>query len=197
MMCGHIFDEGEQAVSSDMHGFHFGLAEEMMACPVCSGTDISRTVRCKKCYGEYTQEEMLGPYCRKCVVDSIDCYSFREFATTGTKNHEEIDVMEDFIFTMIFHVPTPERSSYELKQALLSMYDSRMLSERLIRSTELLDMVQDYFSAGNELDDYAWWLEQKEEHDNVHQSISCRCSCDGDCRNAGFNRNCDCGKQKE
>ena len=160
--CGHIFEEGEQAVKSDRHGFRYGPAEEYSACPLCGCTDLDRTVRCRKCGGEYLEEEMHGSICDECVTDAINYDSFLEFATSNARDSDDSDVLEDFIFKMIFHVKTPSLSSYDLKQECREIYQRRVATEKLLRSNDLVGNIRDYMSSWAIRDDFADWLEEKE-----------------------------------
>lgn len=160
--CGHLFDEGEQAVAHDRHGFRFGSGEEYSACPVCGGTDLEATVRCRKCGGEYLEADMHGSFCYQCVSDYVNRDTFLEYATSGAKHSDEPDVLEDFVFRMLFDVRPAEQTSFEMKQEFKRIYLQRAESEKLMRTTDLTYKILDYMKDPSTFDDFAEWMEQKE-----------------------------------
>lgn len=64
--CGHIFEEGEQAQWTEMHGFDYGGGEEFSGCPRCHG-EYEETTPCAVCGLEHTAEELFGGVCEKCI----------------------------------------------------------------------------------------------------------------------------------
>ena len=81
--CGHIFDEGEQAIWEEHHPYGMGTAsEEFSGCPVCKG-DYEETKQCKFCKGEFLEEELNGGFvCDECLEeyrrDLKMCYAVAE-----------------------------------------------------------------------------------------------------------------------
>jgi reverse gyrase len=75
--CGHIFEEGEQSVWKERHGFAYGGYETFDGCPRCKG-DYEETVKCKVCGGEHLDEELFGGVCEECIneyrKDFDSCY---------------------------------------------------------------------------------------------------------------------------
>ena len=89
--CGHIFEEGEQAVRVEHHPYGDTTAdEEWAACPVCGG-DYEEAGVCKCCGGHFYADDLIaGYYCKECVEDFMtldnlkkyaksDLYAFAEF----------------------------------------------------------------------------------------------------------------------
>ena len=101
--CGHIFEEGEQAVYRERHGFSGGPYEEFHSCPICGG-DIEKTEQCADCGGEFLAEELICGRCVDCLKNAVTYESFLEFATTGTDDPTEVDVLEDFVLRMMCNV---------------------------------------------------------------------------------------------
>ena len=68
--CGHIFDEGEQAVWEEHHPYGMGYAAESFSgCPICNGS-FEKTKKCKICEGEFLEEELNGyVVCNDCIDD--------------------------------------------------------------------------------------------------------------------------------
>lgn len=160
--CGHLFDEGEQAVKRDRHGFKDGPAEEYSTCPVCGYTDLEQTVRCRKCGGEYLEEEMHGHICDKCVSDYVNYDTFLQFATSSAKYSDEMDVLEDFIFHMVFDVQPTTRSSYDMKMEFQDLYKRRVDCDKLMGRHEFMDKINDYMRNWSTRDDFAEWMEEQE-----------------------------------
>ena len=64
--CGHLFEEGEQAEWTEMHGFNYGNGERFSGCPICKG-DYEEIKPCKIC-GGYDNETNDG-FCEECQKD--------------------------------------------------------------------------------------------------------------------------------
>lgn len=161
--CGHLFDAGEQAVVHDNHGFRFGPAEEYSACPVCGGTDLETTVRCRRCGGEYLPSEMHGSICDQCVEDYVNYDSFLKFATSS-KYKDEIDDLELFVFGEVFGIKKedfPRASSFEMKQYLQEIYRQEVSGEKLLGTHMFLDKINHYMSDWSNKDYFAEWMEER------------------------------------
>ena len=67
--CGHIFEEGEQAVWREDRGEFWGspCSEEMSGCPICKGA-FSEAENCKIC-GSY--ENVEDGFCNACQIDVV------------------------------------------------------------------------------------------------------------------------------
>lgn len=64
--CGHIFEEGEQAVWEETHGLDTPPYEKFSGCPICKGA-YEETIPCKICGSEHLEEELHGCVCKECV----------------------------------------------------------------------------------------------------------------------------------
>lgn len=88
--CGHIFDEGEQAVWSESRGEFWGIpcSEEMSGCPLCKG-EYEKTVQCAFCDSEHLEDELFGGVCDECIdeyrKDFNSCYELSFGETTEIK----------------------------------------------------------------------------------------------------------------
>lgn len=62
--CGHIFEEGEQTVWQETHGFAEPPYETMSGCPLCQG-DYDEVYPCKIC-GAHSEEDFC-PTCKHLI----------------------------------------------------------------------------------------------------------------------------------
>lgn len=67
--CGHIFDEGEEAVWKERYGEYWGMPayKEMKGCPMCHSEDYEETTRCEVCGSEHLEDELFGGVCEECL----------------------------------------------------------------------------------------------------------------------------------
>jgi hypothetical protein len=81
--CGHVFEEGEQAIWYEYHPYGMGTAsEEFSGCPLCKG-DYEETKHCKICGGDFLKDELNGGcVCDECLEgyrrDLEKCYAVAE-----------------------------------------------------------------------------------------------------------------------
>ena len=87
--CGHIFEEGEQAQWTEMHGFDYGGGEEFSGCPRCHG-EYEETTPCAVCGLERTDEELFGGVCEKCIDKCR--HDVAMCAEVGAENREEVKI---------------------------------------------------------------------------------------------------------
>ena len=66
--CGHLFEDGEEKVTKEYRGEHFGFPsyEDVKSCPVCGG-DFEKTKKCKICGSEHLEDELNGGVCEECI----------------------------------------------------------------------------------------------------------------------------------
>ena len=64
--CGHIFEEGEQAIWEETHGLDTPPYEKFSGCPICKSA-YEETIPCKICGSEHLEEELYGCICEECV----------------------------------------------------------------------------------------------------------------------------------
>lgn len=116
--CGHIFDAGEESIYYEKHGLDTPPYEKFSACPVCGG-DFEETYRCKKCLGEYIEEELWDGYCGECLRDAMDYNTLLAYL-------KKWDELADFVFTHIFRCAVPASGvdgNERLEQMLLEQYN--------------------------------------------------------------------------
>lgn len=170
--CGHIFDDGEQFVVIEHHPYGDTTAEERFAyCPICGG-DFEKTKSCKKCGGEFLDEELIGGYyCSDCLREAVTFDSFLDFATTGAKGWTEVDTLEDFMLREIFEIDSHNEiltcSSITFKNFLRNTYNEVVKSDKLRESFtgkgELLDKIIGYMTDCELWDDFAEYLHEHEK----------------------------------
>lgn len=64
--CGHVFEEGQQAVWYESHGFARPPYEEVEGCPICKESFVE-IKPCKICGGY--DHEPDEEYCEDCIKD--------------------------------------------------------------------------------------------------------------------------------
>lgn len=64
--CGHIFEDGEQIMWEESHGFDVSPHEKFCGCPLCKG-EYEETTPCEICGSEHLEEELNCGVCDECV----------------------------------------------------------------------------------------------------------------------------------
>lgn len=169
--CGHIFEEGEQAVRVEYHdeipgGFH----EDFVSCPICGGA-FEETVSCKKCGGAFLADELIGGYyCDECLKKALTCDSFLGFAKWGDKNLSELEIhtIEHFMLVWIYGVNDDaiKGSSREFRALMMAEFnDSARAYNRALRlgnEDKFLEQIWNYMEDYCLLDGFAEYLHDKE-----------------------------------
>lgn len=69
VVCGCIFEEGEEAVWKDDHGIEGGYYETFSGCPMCKN-EYEETVSCEACgEGEFLEEGLTSGVCSNCIEE--------------------------------------------------------------------------------------------------------------------------------
>ena len=65
--CGHIFEEGEEAVWEESRGEYWGTpcTETVSGCPKCKG-DYQEAFECARCGEWFFEDELNDGYCESC-----------------------------------------------------------------------------------------------------------------------------------
>ena len=115
--CGHLFEEGEQAVWEERHGFDAPPYEKWSGCPLCHG-DYEETKPCKKCGAEHTDDELIEGVCEECISGyryNVDtCYEI------GATNDTEICI-NSFLATYFTKEEIEELLIKEIKKSEKTM----------------------------------------------------------------------------
>lgn len=116
--CGHIFDEGEQAIWEEHHPYGMGYAtEKFSGCPVCNGS-YEETVQCQICGGEFLEDELSGG----CVCD--DC--IEEYSN---------------YFDICYKIADTEKEEVKINALLASLYSASDIEKILYHYTKISDFV--------------------------------------------------------
>ena len=129
--CGHLFEEGEQAVTYETHGFHQPPYEEIHSCPVCGG-DFEEVHQCKECGDWHTDDELYEGWCEKCLRETINYDTFFEYCEANRdEQYLDIFVMSELLGGM----DCPKHSTDEFHQLMVGEYSYKV---NLIRSYETM-----------------------------------------------------------
>lgn len=89
--CGHLFEEGEQAVWKENIGECCGhdYYDEFEGCPICKG-DYEKAVKCSICESYHIDNELHGGVCDDCIdsyKNDVDmCYK------VGSNDTQKIEI---------------------------------------------------------------------------------------------------------
>ena len=168
--CGHLFEEGEQAVWYENQGECHGVTamERFSGCPLCHG-DYEEVHQCKKCGDWHTDYELYEGWCEKCLRETINYSTFFEYCEV----HKEEQYLDTFVMYYILNCEyVPKYSSDEFHELMIDTYKKNVAKseeyERILRRKEvdcLLDMcirfvMDDDGYSGRE--NYADWLNKRE-----------------------------------
>ena len=139
LLCGHIFEEGEQARWEEHHPYGMGYASESFSgCPICNG-DYEETTQCEICGGEFLEDELNGGcVCDECVEeykrDLETCYAIAE---------------------------STEKQEIKINALLASVFDITEIEEILYHQLESVGNNNDFSEFINE--DKDWFAEKLAE----------------------------------
>ena len=162
--CGHLFEEGEQAVWYENQGECHGVTamERFSGCPVCKG-DYEEVHQCKKC-GEWKyDDELYDGWCEKCLRDTINYDTFFEYCEAN-KDWQYLDIF--MMSELLGGMDCPRNISTEFHQLMVETYKRRVADAKLLKGKFdfLADCVRfvmdDDGSIGREI--YAEWLNKME-----------------------------------
>ena len=150
--CGHLFEEGEQAVWEERHGLDAPPYEKWNGCPICKG-DYEEVHQCQKCGDWHSEDELIEGICGGCLEGSINCdtaVSFLEDMLLSDK-----DYAVNFIFEVLLDTKFWGNISEQIlelcKTSLKNFFKAETVAEMLLEEVRHLD------------DDgrYAFWLKSK------------------------------------
>lgn len=154
--CGHLFEEGEQAVWTEERG------EKWSGCPICKG-GYEEVHQCKECGDWHTENELYEGWCEKCLRETINCDTFFEYCEANKdEKYLDIFVMSELLGGM----DCPKNVSYDFHQLMIDTYKRRIAEAKLFgKSDEVLFacirfIMDDDGSIGREK--YADWLNKRE-----------------------------------
>lgn len=156
--CGHLFEEGEQAVWEERHGLDTPPYEKLDGCPICKG-GYEEAHRCKKCDEWYTKDELYEGWCEKCLRETINYDTFFEYVT-DTKQ------FLSFMFETVWDSSEPEKASDILVAAIMEIYKRMKANDLLCDSHGFISLCRKYIMEDDGeygRTDYAEWLNGKRE----------------------------------
>lgn len=166
--CGHLFEEGEQAVWEERHGLDTPPYEKWSGCPICKG-GYEEAHQCKECGDWHTDDELYEGWCEKCLRESINYDTFFEYCEANKdEQYLDIFVMSDLLGGM----DCPQNVSYDFHQLMIDVYKKEVESIKFYEkqfghkpSVNFLPacirfIMDDDGSVGRE--NYADWLNKRE-----------------------------------
>ena len=165
--CGHLFEDGEQAVWEERHGLDTPPYEQWSGCPICKG-GYEEVHQCKKCGDWHVENDIYYGWCVECLKKEINYDSFLEYCEANKdENYLELFVMQDLLNCD----DVPKNTSLEFHDLMKRVFDEerkRAEIEECIwkNKTDLLDrcirfIMEDDGSIG--IDNFAYWLNDKKE----------------------------------
>ena len=162
--CGHLFEEGEQAIWYENQGECHGVTavEKFGGCPVCKG-DYEKVFQCRGCGDWHFEDEMYNGCCENCLRETINYKTFFDYCEANKDDlYLDIFVMSE----LLGGVDCPDNVSCEFHQLMIETYNRRVANAKLLGSRfDFLDacirfIVDDDGSVGRE--NYADWLNKRE-----------------------------------
>lgn len=169
--CGHLFEEGEQAVTYETHGFYQPPYEEIHSCPVCGG-DFEEVHQCKECGYWHTEDELYDGWCEKCLRETINYDTFFEYCESN-KDEQYLDI---FVMSELLGMDCPDNVSWDFHQLMIDVYKARVDDIKSVMTASykaVIDILpacirfimDDDGSIGRE--NYADWLNNREVKTNA------------------------------
>ena len=167
--CGHLFEEGEQAIWYENQGECHGriAMEKFDGCPICKG-DYEEVHQCQECEEWHTEDELYSGLCEKCLRETINYDTFFEYCEAN-KDEQYLDI---FVMSEFLDMDMPKHSSYDFHQLMIDLYKKRV--DGIKKDMALFNRTFDGFidacirfimdddgSIGRE--NYADWLNKREE----------------------------------
>ena len=161
--CGHLFEDGEQAVWEETHGLDSPPYEKWSGCPVCRG-DYEEVHQCKDCGDWHTENELYDGRCEKCLRETINYDTFFEYCEANEgERYLDIFVMSEFLGGM----DCPNYVTREFHQLMIETYKDNVLLAKIFPETDdfikscICFIMDDDGSIGRE--NYADWQNKREE----------------------------------
>lgn len=158
--CGHLFEEGEQAVWEERHGLDTPPYEKCSGCPICGGT-YEKVHQCAGCGDWHSDDELYEGWCETCLRESINYDTFFEYCEA---NRDE-EYLDCFVMSEFFDMNMVDHSSYDFHQLIVRVYQGRVDLAQTFKFCEFLSscvrfIMDDDGSIGRE--NYADWLNKRE-----------------------------------
>ena len=127
--CGHLFEEGEQAVLEEKHGLDTPPYEQWSGCPLCHD-DYEEVHQCNECGDWHTDDELYDGWCEKCLRETINYDTFFEYCEAN-KDEQYLDI---FVMSeLLGGMDCPKHSTVEFHSLMVERYKQEV---KLDRDTE-------------------------------------------------------------
>ena len=165
--CGHLFEEGEQAVWYENQGECHGVTamERFSGCPICKG-DYEEAHQCQECGDWHSEDELYEGWCEKCLRETINYDTFFEYCEAN-KDEQYLDTFVMYYILNCEYVP--KYSSDEFHDLMIETYKRSAADAKSLRPyLDVFDFLEncirfimdDDGSIGKE--NYADWLNKRE-----------------------------------
>ena len=154
--CGHLFEDGEQAVWEERHGLDTPPYEQWSGCPLCRG-GYEEVHQCQECDEWHTEDELYEGWCEKCLRETINYDTFFEYC----ESNKEKQYLDTFvIFDLLNGMEYPKNVNPDLHPIMIWIYKTYVQADctgNMLHKCIRFIMNDD--SIGRE--DYAKWLNKK------------------------------------
>ena len=130
--CGHLFEEGEQAVWYENQGECHGVTamERFIGCPVCKG-DYEEVHQCKECGDWHTDDELYDGWCEKCLRETINYDTFFEYCEAN-KDEQYLDTFVMCCLLNCDQDDVPKYPSWEFHHLMVETYKRGVANAKLL-----------------------------------------------------------------
>ena len=164
--CGHLFEEGEQAVWEEKHGLDTPPYEKWDGCPLCRG-GYEEVHQCKECDEWHTEDELYDGWCEKCLRETINYDTFFDYCEAN-KDYQYLDI---FVMNLCFDgMNAPNDTTEKFHNHLIALYKGMVETAQAVIAIGVEDsrllpacirfIMDDDGSIGRE--NYADWLNKRE-----------------------------------
>lgn len=146
--CGHLFEDGEQAVWYENQGECHGVTamEKFSGCPLCQD-DYEEVHQCKECGDWHTEDELYVGWCNDCLQKKLTPEIGLQYLIDSE------DYLEHFAFLTFFGIDKVPPTSVELRLHLIDLVK---------RQATKGDFEQYIFFKESNKSDFAEWLSERE-----------------------------------
>ena len=124
--CGHLFEDGEQAVWEERHGLDTPPYEKWDGCPICNG-GYEEVHQCKECGEWHTEDELYDGWCEKCLRETINYDTFFEYCEAN-KDEQYLDI---FVMSeLLGGMDCPKESTVRFHSLMVDYYNREVNIER-------------------------------------------------------------------
>lgn len=169
--CGHIFEDGEEAIREEKHPYGDTTASEYFSvCPVCGG-DFETAQTCKKCGGAFLEGELIGGYyCEECLQEALTAENFLRFAEYADKHlgESELHTVEHFMLVWVYGVSDNDikGSSKDFRALMMAEFknavEAHNRAAKYGADDKFLEQIWQYMEDYKILDCFAEWLYDEE-----------------------------------